>query len=73
MLPKRKTFRKKSTLSMSSAPIAKGGAAFSSKLPKLFILLGHDMRLKMVQMGHITSFLTLAHKFVVVFDFKNMP
>ena len=50
----------------------KGSAAFCSKLPKLFLLLGHDMRLKMVQMSHITSFLTLAHKFVVVFDFENM-
>ena len=50
----------------------KGSAAFLLKLPKLFSLLVHDMRLKMVQMGHITSFLTLAHKFVVVFDFENM-
>ena len=50
----------------------KGSAAFSSKLPKLYSLLVHDMRLKMVQMGHVTSFLTLAHKFVVVLQFQNV-
>ena len=50
----------------------KGSAAFCTKLPKLDSLLADDMRLKMVQMGHVTSFLTLAHKFVVVFDFENM-
>ena len=53
-------------------PQMKGNAAFLLKLPKLFSLLVHDIRLKMVQMGHITSFVTLADKFVVVFDFENM-
>ena len=30
------------------------------------------MRLKMVQMGYVTSFLTLGHKFVVILQFQNM-
>ena len=50
----------------------KGSAAFCSKLPKLYSLIVHDMRLKMDQMGHVTLFSTLAHKFVVVLQFQNM-
>ena len=52
--------------------VPKGSAAFLLKLLKLYSLLVHDMRRKMVQMGHIPSFLSLAHKFVMVFDFENM-
>ena len=50
----------------------KGSAAFCSELPKLYSLLVHDMRLKMVQIGHVSSSSTLAHKFVVVLQFQNM-
>ena len=38
-------------------------------LPKLDSLLPDDMRLKM---GHVTSFLTLAHKFVMLLQFQNI-
>ncbi len=57
---------------MSDYEDIKGSAAFNPKLPKLYSLIVHDMRLKMVQMGHVTWFLTLAHNFLAVLQFQNM-
>eukprot|EP00493_Phyllostaurus_siculus_P012638 UN12822 len=36
--------------------VRKCSAAFCSKLPKFYSRIGHDMRLKISQMGHVTSF-----------------
>ena len=65
-------FEESLRISASARRSNKGSAAFCSKLPKLYTLLGHDMKLKMVQMGRVTSFSTLAHKFVGVLQFQNM-
>ena len=45
---------------------------FQLKTSETLLLIGHDMRLKMVQMGHVAYFLTLVQNFVVILQFQNM-